>query len=155
MAVDIAKNSNVARVPCVLDIGFFYKWLSFLTPFHKLTKSERQVLAAFLNKRFQLLQLVRDEGILDGLLKSIDIRKEIREELDMTIPQFNILLSKLKKAGVMVDNKINKRYIPNIQKDSGQYRLILIFDINDNNKIKDDICRQGDNVNEQNSVSEA
>ena len=154
-SLNLSKNSNVARVPCALDIGFFYKWLSFLTPFHKLTKSERQVLASFLNKRFQLLQLVRDENILDGLLKSIDIRKEIREEINMTIPQFNILISKLKKSGVMKDNKIDKHYIPNIQLDTDQYRLILIFDIDDKHKVEDNLRQQGDNGDGDDSVEEA
>ena len=145
--MEIKKNSNIARISTELDIGFFYKWLSFLVPFHKLTKSERWVLASFLNKRFQLQQVVRDENVLDNLLKSIDIRREIREALNMTIPQFNILVSKLKKSGVMMDNKIDKHYIPNIQKDSDQYRLIIIFDINNEQKATIDILKQGDNEN--------
>ena len=155
MSTDLKKNSNVAHVSCALDIGFFYKWLSFLTPFHKLTKSERMVLASFLNKRFQLLQLVRDENILDGLLKSIDIRKEIREDVDLTIPQFNILISKLKKSGVMKDNKIDKHYIPNIQVDTNQYRLVLIFDIDSRHEIEDDLRKQGDNGNVSDSIEKA
>ena len=144
---EIKKNSNIARISTELDIGFFYKWLSFLSPFHKLTKAERWVLASFLNKRFQLQQVVKDENVLDNLLKSIDIRREIREALDMTIPQFNILVSKLKKSGVMKDNRIDKHYIPNIQKDSDQYRLIIIFDINDKQEAAVNILEQGDNEN--------
>jgi len=129
----ISKNSNIAKVPAKLDIDFFYKWLSFLQPFHKLSNKEMEVLSAFLKKRHELVQLVRDENVLDNLLKSIDVRKEIRESIGMNISQFNILCTKLRKTGALTENKINKRYIPNIEFDSKEYRLIIIFDLNDKN----------------------
>ena len=109
--MDLNRNSNIAKVHCALDIGFFYKWLSFTTPLHKLTKSERQVLASFLAKRHELSQIIRDENMLDNVLNSIDIRKEIRDEVGLTVPQFNILVSKLRRSGVMDGKKINKHYI--------------------------------------------
>ena len=142
--MDISKNSNIAKVHCALDIGFFYKWLSFTTPLHKLTKSERQVLASFLSKRHELSQIIRDENMLDNVLNSVDIRKEIREAIGLTTPQFNILISKMRRSGVMDGKKINKHYIPNIQKDTGQYRLTIIFDINDKYKVEKTVLKQGD-----------
>ena len=143
--MELKKNSNVAHVSCSLDIGFFYKWLSFLTPFHKLTKSERWVLASFLNKRFELMQVIKDDNVLDSVLNSVDVRREVREAIGLTLPQFNILISKMKKGGVIINNKIDKHYIPNIQLGTNQYRLTLIFDINDEPNVKDDICEKRDN----------
>ena len=152
--IDIKSNSNIARVPCALDIGFFYKWLSFLTPMHKLTKSERQVLASFLAKRHELSQSIKDENMLDNVLNSIDIRRDIREAIGLTIPQFNILTSKLKRSGVMDGKKIDKHYIPNIQVGTTQYRLTLIFDINEQYKIiNDNILEQRDVENSESSVN--
>jgi len=150
--LDIQKNSNIAKVHCALDIGFFYKWLSFTTPLHKLTKSERQVLASFLTKRFELAQVIRDENVLDNVLNSIDMRKDIREAIGLTTPQFNILISKMRRSGVMDGKKINKHYIPNIQKDTGQYRLTIIFDIDDKYKVEKDILQQGDTGDGETSV---
>ena len=151
--MDINKNSNIAKVHCALDIGFFYKWLSFTTPLHKLTKSERQLLASFLAKRHELSQIIRDENMLDNVLNSIDIRKEIRDEVGLTVPQFNILVSKLRRSGVMDGKKINKHYIPNIQKDTGQYRLTIIFDINDKYKVEKAVLEQGDTGDGEASVN--
>ena len=152
--ININKNSNIAHVNSALDIGFFYKWLSFLTPFHHLTKLEMTVLASFLNKRHNLAQLVRDELVLDNLLKSIDTRKEIRDEIGLTTGQFNIMVSKLKKSGVMKNNKIDKHYIPNIEEHSGQYRLILIFDIDEKYQSKNHIRKQADNGNGEEGLGE-
>ena len=153
--MDINKNSNIAKVHCALDIGFFYKWLSFTAPLHKLTKSERQVLASFLAKRHELSQIIRDENMLDNVLNSIDIRKEIRDEVGLTVPQFNILVSKLRRSGVMDNKKINKHYIPNIQKDTEQYRLTIIFDINDKYKVEKAVLKQGDTGDGEAGVNQA
>lgn len=150
--MDLNRNSNIAKVHCALDIGFFYKWLSFTTPLHKLTKSERQVLASFLAKRFELAQVIKDENVLDNVLNSIDMRKDIREAIGLTTPQFNILISKMRRSGVMDGKKINKHYIPNIQKDTGQYRLTIIFDIDDKYKVEKDILQQGDSGDSETSV---
>lgn len=150
--MDLLKNTNVAKVNCALDIGFFYMWLSFTTPLHKLTKSERQVLASFLAKRFELSQIIRDENMLDNVLNSIDIRREIREAVGLTTPQFNILISKMRRLGVMDGKKIDKHYIPNIQKDTGQYRLTIIFDIDDKYKVEKTVLEQGDTGDGETSV---
>ena len=152
--MNLNANSNIAKVPCALDIGFFYKWLSFLTPLHKLTKSERQVLASFLAKRHELSQIIRDENMLDNVLNSIDIRKDIREAIGLTTPQFNILISKMRRSGVMDGKKINKHYIPNIQKDTGQYRLTIIFDIDDKYKVEKTVLQQGDTGDCEESVNQ-
>jgi len=132
--IDIKKNSNIARLKANLDIDFFYKWLSFLTPLHKLTKTEMKVLASFLNKRFELLSVVSDEHLLNNLLKSAAIKKEVREAIDMDVGQFNIMVSKLKRSGILKNDIIENHYIPRIEKNAEQYRLILVFDIN-NDKI--------------------
>ena len=139
---DLSKNSNVARVKCALDVGFFYKWISFLTPFHKLTRSERQVLAAFLNKRFELTQLIRDENIVNNVLNSVESRKDIRDSIGYSNLKLNAVVSQLKKGGVIVDNKIDKRYIPNIKPGTSHYRFTILFDIDDSYTSRDDLHEQ-------------
>lgn len=128
---DVKLNSNVAKIPTSPGVPFFYKWLSFLHPFNNLTKTERQVLASLLNKRQELSNLIPNENIVEGLIKSPAVRKEIRDSIDIKMSQFNMIYSALRKKGVIVDDKINKKYIPNVEFDSNEYRLVLIFDINE------------------------
>jgi len=90
--------------------------------------------------------------MLDNVLNSIDIRKDIREAIGLTTTQFNILISKMRRSGVMDGKKINKHYIPNVQKDTGQYRLTIIFDIDDKYKIEKDMLQQGDSGDGETSV---
>ena len=52
----------------------------------------------------------------------------------------------------MDGKKINKHYIPNIQKDTGQYRLTIIFDINDKYKVEKTVLQQGDSGDGEESV---
>lgn len=91
------------------------------------------------------MQVIKDDNVLDSVLNSVDVRREVREAIGLTLPQFNILISKMKKGGVIINNKIDKHYIPNIQLGTNQYRLTLIFDINDEPNVKDNICEKRDN----------
>ena len=132
---NISKNSNIAKIPAKFDLDFFILWLSFLKPFHKLTNNEIKVLAAILLKRHELFRLVKDEHVLNNLLKSTSIRREIRESISMEVSQFNISCTKLRKCSALIDNAPNKRFIPNIEDGSNEYRLILIFDLNEQSKV--------------------
>ena len=53
----------------------------------------------------------------------------------MTSTQFNLIFASLKRAGAIVDGKINVKYIPNIEHDSNEYRMILIFDISNEESV--------------------
>jgi Trp operon repressor len=131
MANNIQKNSNVARVKAYKGGDFFYKWLNFIKPLHTLTNLEMKVLSLILAKRQELIMVVRDDKIINNLLRSSSIRKEIRDELNMTSTQFNILYGKLKKTGVINEYGLVNKYIPNVEYESNEYRLILTFDIID------------------------
>jgi hypothetical protein len=39
-------------------------------------------------------------------------------------------MGKLRKKNVIIDNKLNPKFIPNIQKDADNFKLLLLFDIN-------------------------
>ena len=40
-------------------------------------------------------------------------------------------MSKLRKASIIVDNKINPRFIPNIKEGKENFNLMLMFTFND------------------------
>ena len=93
------KPNNIARVPCSLDKSFFRYWLMFLEPFHKLTKREIDVAASFVKQRYELSKVIKDSEILD------------------------------RKNKVIVDGKINPKFIPNINADNDAFQLLLLFEL--------------------------
>ena len=108
---------------------FFRYWYEFLKPFHKLTDREIDVITAFTYKRHQLSKVISDQEILDKVLMSEDTKKKIREECDITLAYFQVIMGKLRRNKVIIDNRINPRFIPNITEENGAFKLMLLFDI--------------------------
>lgn len=123
------KANNVIRIPTSLDGKFFRYWFMFLQPFHKLTDRETDVITAFVKHRYELSKVIKDEDILDRVTMSEDTKKKVREECDITLPHFQVIMGKLRKNGVIVDGKINPRFIPNISEESGHFQLMLLFEL--------------------------
>jgi len=124
-------NLNIARVPTNLRDkrkNFFRIWLELMRPMHKLTSKEIEVLAAFLQKRLELSKSIIDSNLLDQTLLGTEIRKQIREELNLSATHFHVIVTKLKKAGIIVNNRIDKKYIPNLKGDATSYKLVFLFE---------------------------
>ena len=120
--------SNVIRLP-TSQKKFFRYWYEFLKPFHKLTDREIDVITAFTYERYLLSKVISDEDILDKVVMSEDTKKKIREEYKVTPAYFQVIMGKLRRNGLIVNNKINPRFIPNITEDNGLFKLMLLFDI--------------------------
>jgi hypothetical protein len=120
--------NNVIRIP-TSQKKFFRFWFEFLKPFHKLTDREIDVITAFTYERYLLSKVVSDEDILDKVVMSEDSKKKIREEYKVTPAYFQVIMGKLRRNGLIVNNKINPRFIPNITEDNGPFKLMLLFDI--------------------------
>lgn len=123
------KPDNIVRVPCSLDNSFFRYWFMFLQPFHKLTDREIDIIASFVKQRYELSKVIKDSDILDKVTMSEDIKKKVREECHITLPHFQVIMGKLRKNKVIVDGKINPRFIPNINGDTGAFQLLLLFEL--------------------------
>lgn len=123
-----AAANNVIRIP-TSQKKFFRFWFEFLKPFHKLTDREIDVITAFTYERYLLSKVISDEGILDKVVMSEDSKKKIREEYKVTPAYFQVIMGKLRRNGLIVNNKINPRFIPNITEDNGSFKLMLLFDI--------------------------
>ena len=122
------KPDNIVRVPCSLDKSFFKYWFKFLRPFHKLTDREIDVISSFTRQRYELSKVIKDSSILDKVLMSEDTKRKVREECDITLPHFQIVMSKLRKNKVIIDNKINPRYIPKVEEGLESFKMMLLFD---------------------------
>jgi hypothetical protein len=123
------KINNVVRIPTSLDSKFFKYWLEFLRPFHHLTDREIDVIACFIKHRYLLGKVINDSKILDKIIMNKDTKKQIREECGITRPHFQIIMGKLREKNVIINNTINPKFIPNIESDSGTFKLMLLFDL--------------------------
>ena len=123
------KANNIVRIPTTLNGKFFRYWFEFLEPFHNLTSREIDVIAAFVKQRYQLSKVIKDDNILDKVIMSEDIKKKVREECNITLPHFQVIMGKLRKNKVITHGKINPRFIPNIHEAARTFQLLLLFEL--------------------------
>lgn len=123
------KPNNIIRIPCSMDKSFFRYWFLFLEPFHKLTDREIDVITSFVKQRYELSKVIKDSTILDKVTMSEDTKRKVREECNMTLPHFQVIMGKLRKNKVIIDGKINPKFIPNIDEESGTFQLLLLFEL--------------------------
>lgn len=123
------KANNIVRIPTSLNGNFFRYWFEFLQPFHKLTSREVDIITAFVKHRYQLSKVIKDDEILDKVTMSEDTKRKIRKECNITLPHFQVIMGKLRKNKVIVDGKINPRFIPNISEENGYFQLLLLFEL--------------------------
>lgn len=121
--------NNVIRISTSLNSKFFRYWFEFLQPFHKLTEREIDVITSLVKQRYELSKVIKDDEILDRVTMSENTKRKVREECNMTLPHFQVIMGKLRKSKVIIDNKINPRFIPNIREDSGTFQLLLLFEL--------------------------
>lgn len=119
---------SIVRIPCKVDGKFFRYWFEFLTPFHNLTEREMDVITSFVKQRHELSKVIKDNGILDKVTMSEDTKKKVREECDISLPHFQVIMGKLRKNKVIIDGKINPRYIPSVDEENGSFKMMLLFD---------------------------
>lgn len=125
----MGKMNNVIRIPTSINTSFFRFWFEFLRPFHNLTDREMQVASSLLKRRYELSKVIQDEGILDKVVMSEDTKKAVREECNISLPHFQVIMGKLRKNKVILDGRINPRFIPNLTEEQGSFRLLLNFEL--------------------------
>ena len=126
----MSKNvNNVVRIPTSIDGKFFRWWFEFLTPYHHLTHREIDVITALVKHRYELSKVISDEVILDKVTMSNDTKRKVREECGITLTHFQVIMGKLRKNKVILGNKINPRFIPNVTEDKGNFKLLMLFEL--------------------------
>lgn len=124
-------NISVKRIETDEKKLFLY-WLVFLKPYHGLRQKEMEALAVFLFYRHKLDLEVLNKDLIDKLLFSQDVRKNIMAELGITSSYaFNNMLTALRKRGVLSkENIILPSLIPNFIPGSDNFKLIFNFEVN-------------------------
>lgn len=126
----IERVNNVIRIPTSLQGKFFRIWIEFLTPLHSLTNREKDVVASFIKNRFELSKAIKDDVLLDKWLMSDDVKKKVKEECQVSEAFFQVILGKLRKTNVIVNGRINPKFIPkNIEDGDSAFKLLLYFDL--------------------------
>lgn len=119
------KPNNAFNVPVANMLDFFKWWCVFLRPFMPLTERETDVVASLLKQRWELSKIIKDPSILDTMTMSRDTLDKIAVECGITKQHFYVVMSSLKKKGV-INGHINPRLIPNI-KEEGSFKLTILF----------------------------
>jgi hypothetical protein len=120
---------KVIPIPSSLEKNFFRYWLEFLRPVHNLTDREIDIAACFLKKRYELSKKISDSNLLDQILMNEDTKKQIRTECNISLQHFQIIIGKLRKNKIIVNNTINPRLIPKINEENNSAHLLLYFDL--------------------------
>lgn len=126
------RANNVIRIPTSLQGKFFKYWFEFLEPFHHLTNREIEVIAAFVKYRYELSKAIKDNSVLDidQMIMNEDTKKKVREECGISPAHFQVIMGKLRKNKVIINGKINPKFIPNLSEDeNGIFQLLLLFDL--------------------------
>lgn len=122
------QDGSLTRIKTNLD-KFFSQWVAFTRPFHKLSPSEGHILSIMLKKRYELSEMIKDDNLIDMNLMSEQSRIELSNEAGLTRANLQTMFSKLRKAGIIVDNRIDSRFIPNLSLDGKLFNFGIIFEI--------------------------
>lgn len=124
------KNINVQTLKTDTET-FFFTWIKILQPFLNLRKQEVEVLGKLLYHRYKIrCQIINPvDSFVDETLFGTAYRKKIKDELGLADYSFNNIISSLRKKKMLLGNSINKKIIPNLDKQATNFKLLYNFEI--------------------------
>lgn len=125
------ENANIVSINTYKEGNFFNLWLEFLKLYHNLTPRDLSVAAALLRERFKLSKSILDDEILDQVTLSQSTESRIIEECGITTSHYKVILSKLRKQGIIIDGRFNKKFLPKLNKDAKEFTLMFHFKFKD------------------------
>lgn len=114
------------KIPCTKE-SFLKVWFDLLHPVHKLTQKETEVAISFVKHWYKLQSTVKDDKQLNQLLFSPQEKAAICEELGLSPQHMRKIMVKLRQRHIVVNDKLNYRYIPHYTEGS-PFRLMFIID---------------------------
>lgn len=107
----------------------FIKWLEITNSFHHLTKQETKVLGLLLYYNYKYKHDITNQKIIWKMVFDYDTKKLIKKELNIKDSVFQNILTKLRRNGIIKDNKIISTFIPKLTPDSKNFVIIFNFNI--------------------------
>ena len=126
MTSGVKIADTALRIPCTKET-FIRTWFNLLRPVHKLTQKEMEVAVCFVQHWYKLRNTVTDDKQLNQLLFSAQEKAEICNELGLSPQHMRKIMVKLRQHMIIVNGKLNYRYIP-AYKEGTPYRLMFIID---------------------------
>lgn len=124
----LPKPNNIIAVPVAEGSRFFRWWCTFLQPFVNFSSRELDIVSELLYQRFELSKIISDQGVLDSMTMSNTVKDKVIKTCGISKEHFYVIMSKLRKNGIIVDGIINPRIIPNIRRDdNGVFQLLILF----------------------------
>lgn len=120
--------NKVINIPAQNMQQFFELWLTFLKPIHKLSEKPIKVLAALLTIRHNLSKDIINPEVLDSVVLNLSNKKKAQEMSDLTNSYFQVIMNQLRKKKIIINDRINPKFIPNI-KTADKFQLLILFDI--------------------------
>lgn len=121
------RPTNILKIKSSDYDELFLNWFLILRPLHNLSNKECILASKLYKYRDELKEVILDKEILDTTILSDTYRKKIIEEMDITMIHLQVLLTSLRKKNVIIDNRLNPKFIPHI-KDS-ELSLLIRFEI--------------------------
>ncbi len=122
------KNGKIANIP-IERKNLFSKWLEITKPFHKLPAHHCATVALLLYYYDKYKYELGNEEIAWKMVFDYDTKVNIKKELGVKDGSFQNMLSTLRSKGIIKDNKVVPRYIPNIEKDAKFFKVTFNFNI--------------------------
>ena len=111
--------------------NFFFRYIEFLKPFHKLQKQHYTVVALLLYYHYQFSKEITNNKILWKTVFDYDTKILITDELGITAQGLENIYSQLRKANVIINNEISSVYIPQMDKKNKVFTININFNIID------------------------
>ena len=121
------RPTNILKIKSSDYDELFLNWFLILKPLHNLSNKECILASKLYKYRDELKEVILDKEILDTTILSDTYRKKIIEEMDIKMIHLQVLLTSLRKKNVIIDNRLNPKFIPHI-KDS-ELSLLIRFEI--------------------------
>jgi len=125
--MDNVKNATIN----VKIKNFFFRYIEFLKPFHKLQKQHYTVVALLLYYHYQFSKEITNNKILWKTVFDYDTKILITDELGITAQGLENIYSQLRKANVIINNEISSVYIPQMDKKNKVFTININFNIVD------------------------
>lgn len=122
------KNIKVADLNIKIK-DFFFEWLYLTKHFSKLTKGELNVAALLLYHHYRLQKEITNPSLLWKMVFDYDTKLLIREELGINDSSFQNRLTHLRNKNVIINNRINELFIPNLEQGHDNFKVLFNYNI--------------------------
>lgn len=106
----------IIKIDSKNELGLYKNYIHFLHPILKVTPQEQDVLAHLMLRYNKIKKDVKRVEYINKLLFTADNRKEISEQMDMSIIRYDGIISKLRSMGLVKDRTLVSKIVPDIKK---------------------------------------